>query len=84
IELAGAGKAPVLGLYAGLDQNIPAQNIEDMRKALAAAGNTASRIDVFPDAQHGFNADYRPSYNEKDAKDGWTRMLAWFGANGVR
>ncbi len=83
IELAGEVKAPVLGLYAGLDQNITAQNIEDMRKALAASGNTASRIDVFPDAQHGFNADYRPSYNEKDAKEGWSRMLAWFKANGV-
>ena len=83
IELAGEVKAPVLGLYAGLDQNITAQNIEDMKKSLAASGNSASRIDVFPDAQHGFNADYRPSYNEKDAKEGWARMLAWFKANGV-
>jgi len=83
IELAGEVKAPVLGLYAGMDQNITAQNIDDMKKALAAGGNTRSRIDVFADAQHGFNADYRPSYNEKDAKDGWARMLAWFKENGV-
>ena len=83
IELADEVKAPVLGLYAGLDQNITAQNIEDMRKALAASGNITSRIDVFADAQHGFNADYRPSYNEKDAKEGWARMLAWFKENGV-
>ncbi|MEJ0028031.1 MAG: dienelactone hydrolase family protein [Rhizomicrobium sp.] len=83
IELAGAVKAPVLGLYAGLDQNITAGDVEAMRKALAASGNTTSRIDVFADAQHGFNADYRPSYNEKDAKEGWARMLAWFKANGV-
>jgi carboxymethylenebutenolidase len=54
-----------------------------MKKALTASGNTTSRIDVFPDAQHGFNADYRPSYNEKDAEEGWARMLAWFKANGV-
>ena len=83
IELAGEVKAPVLGLYAGLDQNITAQNIADMRSALLASGNTKSRIDVFPDAQHGFNADYRPSYNEADAKAGWARMLAWFRDNGV-
>jgi carboxymethylenebutenolidase len=83
IDLAPEVKAPILGLYAGLDQNITADNIEAMRKALAASGNTASRIDVFPDAQHGFNADYRPSYNEKDAKEAWARMLAWFKANGV-
>jgi carboxymethylenebutenolidase len=83
IELAPDVKAPVLGLYGGLDQNITAADIDAMRKALAASGNTASRIDVFPDAQHGFNADYRPSYNEKDAKEAWGRMLEWFKANGV-
>ena len=83
IELAPEVKAPVLGLYGGLDQNITAADIDAMRKALATSGNTASRIDVFPDAQHGFNADYRPSYNEKDAKDAWARMLEWFKVNGV-
>lgn len=83
IELAPDIKSPVLGLYAGLDKNITAQDIEAMRKALSDAGNTHSRIDVFADAQHGFNADYRPSYNEKDAKDGWARMLDWFKTNGV-
>jgi carboxymethylenebutenolidase len=83
IETAAEVKAPVLGLYAGLDQNITAADRDAMQKALAAAGNTTSRIDVFPDAQHGFNADYRPSYNEKDAKEGWARMLGWFKDNGV-
>jgi carboxymethylenebutenolidase len=82
-ELAGDLHAPVLGLYAGLDKNITAADIDAMRAALTKAGKTASRIDVFPDAQHGFNADYRDSYNEKDAKEGWSRMLAWFKANGV-
>ena len=82
-ELAGDLHAPVLGLYAGLDKGITAADIDAMRAALAKAGKTTSRIDVFPDAQHGFNADYRDSYNEKDAKDGWARMLAWFKANGV-
>jgi carboxymethylenebutenolidase len=84
IEIAPEVKAPVLGLYAGLDHNISADDIDAMRKALAESGNTASRIDVFADAQHGFNADYRPTYNEADAKEGWSRMLAWFKANGVR
>lgn len=38
---------------------------------------------VYPDAQHGFLADYRPSYNAADARDGWARMLAWFKQNGA-
>ncbi|HEX4302603.1 MAG TPA: dienelactone hydrolase family protein [Rhizomicrobium sp.] len=83
IELAADVKAPVLGLYAGLDTNIHQADIDAMQAALKASGNTVSHIDVFPDAQHGFNADYRPSYNEKDAKEGWSRMLAWFKANGI-
>ncbi len=83
IELAPDIKAPVLGLYAGQDKNITADHIDQMRKALLQAGNTASRIDVFPDAQHGFFADYRPSYNEADAKEGWSRATAWFKNNGV-
>ncbi len=83
IDLAAQVKEPVLGLYAGLDPNITAADIAAMRQALTASGNTASRIDVFPDAQHGFFADYRPSYNEADAKEGWARALAWFKANGV-
>ena len=51
--------------------------------ALKAAGKTGSSIHVYPDADHGFHADYRPSYNEVDAKDGWARLLAHFKANGV-
>jgi carboxymethylenebutenolidase len=82
-ELVPQLNAPVLGLYAGLDKNITAADIDAMRAALAKAGKTNSRIDVFADAQHGFNADYRDTYNEKDAKEGWSRMLAWFKANGV-
>jgi carboxymethylenebutenolidase len=74
-------KAPVLGLYAGKDPltlGIPA-----MRDALKAAGKKGSDFVVYPDAQHGFHADYRPGYNEADAKDGWARMLAFFKNNGA-
>jgi carboxymethylenebutenolidase len=56
-----------------------------MTAALKTAPAVAadSKIIVYPDAQHGFNADYRPSYNETDAKDGWAKMLAFFKAHGV-
>jgi carboxymethylenebutenolidase len=39
---------------------------------------------VNQDAQHGFFADNRPSYNEVDAKIAWTRALGWLVANGVK
>jgi carboxymethylenebutenolidase len=74
--------APVLGLYGGQDKGIPAADIEAMRAAAKAAGKTVD-IHVYPDAQHGFLADYRPSYNPAASEDGWKRMLAFFKAHGV-
>nr|WP_087574176.1 dienelactone hydrolase family protein [Sphingomonas sp. CDS-1] len=73
--------APVLGLYGGLDpvtKTVPA-----MREALAAAGAKGSEIIVYPNAAHGFHADYRASYNEVDARDAWQRLLAHFRRYGV-
>jgi carboxymethylenebutenolidase len=75
-------KAPVLGLYGGQDQGIPLTDVEKMRAALAAAKNP-SEIMVYADAGHGFNADYRPSYDAEAAKDGWRRCLEWFRKYGV-
>jgi carboxymethylenebutenolidase len=82
IDLVNQINAPMLGLYGGKDMRIPAAQIEQMRAALKAAGKP-SEIVVYPDAGHGFNADYRPSYNPQAAKDGWKRMLAWFKDHGV-
>ena len=82
LELVADLKAPVLGLYGGKDQGIPLEDVEKMRAALAAA-KQPSEIVVFPEAPHGFNADYRPSYREAEAKDGWAQCLAWFRSHGV-
>lgn len=82
LETAALLKAPVLGLYGGKDAGIPLDQVETMRKALKAV-HDPSEIIVYPDAPHGFNADYRPSYREADAKDAWQRMLAWFRKYGA-
>ena len=76
--------APVLGLYGGKDQGIPPADVAEMRAALKAAGQTGSQIVVFPQSQHGFVADYRPSYDAAASQDGWTRMLAFFAEHGVK
>jgi carboxymethylenebutenolidase len=82
LDVAADLKAPVLGLYGGQDQGIPLTDIDKMRAALAAA-KQPSEIIVFPDAPHGFLADYRPSYREADAREGWAKCLAWFRGHGV-
>jgi carboxymethylenebutenolidase len=83
-SLARSLHAPVLGLYGGRDQGISREDVEQMRAALKAAGKTSSEIVVYPEAQHGFLADYRPSYDAEAAQDGWRRMLAFFAAHGVK
>lgn len=83
LDLVDQLNAPVLGFYGGQDKGIPVSDVEDMKAALAKAGKRKSKLQVFMDAGHGFFADYRPSYNEKDAKQGWGELLAWFRKYGV-
>ncbi len=82
IDIAPTLKVPVLGLYGAKDQGISLESIEAMRAALKK-GKTASEIIVYPNAGHGFNADYRPSYNKESADDGWQKLLAWFKKYGA-
>ena len=82
IDMAASMKAPVLGLYGAADTGIPVETVQRMEAALKAAGKTVEIV-IYPDAPHGFHADYRPSYRADPAKDGWNRMLAWFKKYGV-
>jgi carboxymethylenebutenolidase len=77
IDIAASVKAPILGLYGAKDSGIPVETVEQMKAALAKAGNQSEFV-VYPNSGHAFHADYRPSYVEADAKDGWSRCLAWF------
>lgn len=83
IDLVKELKSPVLGLYGGKDQGIPLSDVDDMQSDLKSA-QSKSEIFVYPEAPHGFNADYRQSYRKDAAEDGWNKMLAWFAANGVK
>lgn len=83
IARAGELKAPVLGLYGALDKGIPQTDVDAMKAALGTAGKKGSHIHVYADGEHGFHADYRPSYNQVAAADGWARLIAHFKANGV-
>jgi carboxymethylenebutenolidase len=82
LDAAPKLKAPVLGLYGGKDSGIPAGHIEMMKREIAAA-NGKSEIVVYPDAQHGFYADYRPSFNKMAADDGFKKLVEWLKKNGV-
>lgn len=80
VDVTGELHGPVLGLYGASDTSIPVADVEIMKGKLAQgnASAKASQFVVYPNSGHAFLADYRPSYNETDAKDGWKRMTAWF------
>jgi carboxymethylenebutenolidase len=82
IDVASTLTVPVLGLYGGQDGGIPQTDVSAMRAQLAE-GKSGSQIVVYPDAEHGFNADYRPSYNAVAAKDAFSKLLTWFKKNGA-
>lgn len=81
-QLAGEMKAPVLGLYGDADTGIPVAQVEALKAALAENKKTAE-FKIYPGAPHGFHADYRASYREDAARDGWNQMQAWFKKYGV-
>jgi carboxymethylenebutenolidase len=85
VDIAAQLKGPVLGLYGGADAGIPLDTVEKMKAALATGtpAARASQFVVYPDAPHAFHADYRPSYREAAAKDGYQRALDWFKGYGV-
>jgi carboxymethylenebutenolidase len=76
-QLAPDMKAPVLGLYGEADTGIPVAAVEALKAALAANKKTAE-FKIYPGAPHGFHADYRASYRQDAAEDGWKQMIGWF------
>ncbi len=85
LDLAAQYKAPVLGLYGGADAGIPQESVDRMKTALTQGSPAAraSEFVVYPDAPHAFHADYRPSFRQGPAEDGWKRLLAWLRRHGV-
>ncbi|TFZ07778.1 dienelactone hydrolase family protein [Ramlibacter humi] len=85
LDVAAALKGPVLGLYGGADSGIPLNTVDRMKGALAAGSPAAkgSQFVVYPDTPHAFHADYRPSFRQGPAEDGWKRALEWLRAHGV-
>ena len=85
VDVAGQLKAPVLGLYGAADTGIPLDTVDKMKAALAngSPAAQASQFVVYTDAPHAFHADYRPSFRQGPAEDGWKRALEWFRTHGA-
>ncbi len=81
-DMAAGLRCPLLGLYGGKDESIHPADVQATAQVARDAGHTV-KIEIFPEAGHGFHADYRATYNKAAAEAGWADALAWFKANGV-
>lgn len=82
VEFGAELKVPVLGLYAGLDKFITADAVARMGAALEQS-SSGSEIVVFPAVDHGFNADYRPTYDKSAATYATKLTRDWLKDHGV-
>jgi len=77
LPLVTGMRTPWLGLFGDADGGIPVEEVERLRDELNAGADVDTAIVRYPDAEHGFHCDARPSYNEAAATDGWARTLTW-------
>jgi carboxymethylenebutenolidase len=81
VELARKLQTPWLGLYGDLDEGIPADDVEQLRRA-AARAPVPTEVVRYSDAEHGFNCNDRPAvFNPAAAADAWGRTLAFFDSH---
>ena len=81
LDVASDIRCPLLAFYGGKDPSIPKETAQ--KRLVACRQAQPCDMKIYPDAAHGFNADYRPSYNAEAAKDAWVLMLDWFKKYGV-
>jgi carboxymethylenebutenolidase len=77
IEYVDRLKATVLAFFGGKDAFIPITEVDEFRDALKKAGKPAEVV-FYPDADHGFMCDDRPSFHPVHSKEAWARTIAFF------
>lgn len=70
-------QTPWLGQFGDEDGSIPVEDVEMLRRALVDAP-VPTEIVRYPDAEHGFICDERPSFNAVVSDDAWPRTIDWF------
>jgi carboxymethylenebutenolidase len=76
--IAGLG-CPVLGLFGAMDQNPSPEHVARLEAEMKKHGKQHEFVTYPEDVGHGFFADYRPSYRQTAAVDGWQRVFGFFG-----
>ena len=80
-DVASTLQVPVLGIYGGSDHLINVSSVQKMQEELDLSVS-GSQIIVLPNTPHGFHADGRPNFRERQAALAWRIMLKWLETNG--
>jgi carboxymethylenebutenolidase len=73
-------RCPVLGLFGGADQAIPAEQVEEFDAMLDEAG-VEHEIHVYPGAPHSF-FDKKQDEFAQESEDAWRRILGFLAGIG--
>jgi carboxymethylenebutenolidase len=74
-------KGPVLGIYAERDSSTPPDAVRKLEGQLKALGKPVE-MHIYPDVEHAFFNDTRPTvYNAQAAEDAWRRTIQFFARN---
>lgn len=77
-HLAPKLSSPLLGLFGAEDSYPSPEHVAELEAILEEAGKTYE-FHSYEGAGHAFFSVDRPAYRPEAAKDGWARILAWFG-----
>lgn len=77
IDHVGNLQASVLAFFGGKDAFIPLSDVDKFRDALNKAGKQAEIV-LYPDADHGFMCEERPSFHSTHSKEAWAKTIAFF------
>lgn len=71
---------PVLGIFAGLDQGIPVESVNEFEKSLDELG-IQNEIHVYPNVDHAFANPSGQRYAPEETKDAWQKTLDFLDSN---
>ncbi|MGD8698195.1 MAG: dienelactone hydrolase family protein [Gemmatimonadales bacterium] len=74
VEQEARGFPPLLILHGDADSIVPVRFAYQLRDAVVAAGGEVE-LQVYPGADHAFNAPFAPTYREEDAADAFARTI---------
>lgn len=78
IDMVADLACPLLGLFGESDANPSPEHVARLEAELSKHGKEYQFKSYPVDSGHGFFADYRPSYRQESAVDGWQRIFDFY------